>query len=156
MKSNKVTKIMTIVLSVALMAGSCMCVSASGYNGSGYSESTGGSSSTNTAKEVFMGEVKLADGTVVTTTVRGIYHSKSFKGMAVTAPTATVNAALGVKTGETARVTMTDSQCGEKAKAVLNNALSSTGAKLTGILDIYGFAVAKDGKVRIVEQPQGK
>lgn len=164
MKRKKVTKLMAIALSVTFMAGSCICVSASGYNGSGYNgsgysessgDSKGSNSSANPAKEDFIGEVKLADGTVMTTAVPGIYHSKYFKGMAVTGAAATVNAAFGIKTGETARVTMADSQCGEKAKEVLNSALSSTGAKLVSVLDIYGFAVAKDGKVRTVEQPQG-
>lgn len=162
MRSKRMTKFAAVALSVTLILGSCLTVSASGYNGSGYSGSgysgsSGGSKggSSSSSKEDYVGTVKLSDGTVISTSVAGIYKSSYFKGMAVTAPASTVNAMMGVKGGESARITMTDSQCGEKAKAVLNKALNDTGAKLISTLDIYGSIVAKNGKVKAVDQLAG-
>lgn len=66
---------------------------------------------------------------------------------------ATVNAALGVQNGESAWISISDSTCGEKAMKTLTDVSSNMGAKVAGVLDIYGSKITKSGKRVDVGQP---
>lgn len=175
MKIKNIKKMMALSLSLAVMAGSSLCVGAagSGYGGSGYGGSGYSSSNNNTGSEeekkeetiyvetaesnsenynssvssnVVKNVVTKADGTVLRSTVAGRYIAKNFAGTAVLSAKANVNAALGVKNGETAWISISDSTCGEKAMKTVNEVSESMGAKVAGIIDIYGAKITSSGK----------
>lgn len=177
----KKKRVMALVLSLTVILGSNLCVSAAGSGyGSGYSkpssssskeeekteqemnsgqqtagsENTGsGSSSSAPVSVAPRNVVKRADGKVLQTTVTGRYTSKKFAGTAVTSAKASVNAALGVQSGETAWISVSDSTCGEKAMKTVTDVSESMGARVAGILDIYGSKITKSGKRVDVDQP---
>lgn len=176
----KKKRVMALVLSLTVILGSNLCVSAAGSGyGSGYSkpssssskeeekteqetnsgqqsagsESTGSGSSSAPVSIAPRNVVKRADGKVLQTTVAGRYTSKKFAGTAVTSAKVSVNAALGVQSGETAWISVSDSTCGEKAMKTVTDISGSMGAKVAGILDIYGSKITKSGKKVDVDQP---
>lgn len=169
-------KMMALVLSLTVIMSSSLCVNAAGSGyGSGYSKSSsskssskqttvvnqesgsgnGASASVSSSSESSAPRnvVKKADGTVLRSTVAGRYTSKKFAGTSVSSAKATVNAALGVQNGETAWVSISDSTCGEKAMKTLTDVSSNMGAKVAGVLDIYGSKITKSGKRAAVDQP---
>lgn len=123
------------------------------FSGNGSSDS-GSSSSGSSENNISRNIVKRADGTVLQSTVAGRYTSKNFAGTSVSSVKASVNAALGVKNGETAWVSISDSTCGEKAMKTVTEVSESMGAKVAGILDIYGSKITKSGKRVDVNQPE--
>ncbi len=177
----KKKRVMALILSLTVILGSNLCVSAAGSGyGSGYSKPSSSSSKEEekTEQETYSGQqtagsentgsgssssapvsvaprnvVKRADGKVLQTTVTGRYTSKKFAGTAVTSAKASVNAALGVQSGETAWISVSDSTCGEKAMKTVTDVSDSMGARVAGILDIYGSKITKSGKRVDVDQP---
>lgn len=124
-------------------------------SGSSSSESTGGSSggsssSSTTVEEVKTPVVTLADGTVLTSTIAGNDKSTVVNGIAVASPVANVNAALGVAAGETAYVTVADSNYGPLAQASMKDAVAAFGGELEAVLDINMGKMTKDGKFNVV------
>lgn len=174
---------MALSLSLAVMAGSSLSVGAagsgyggSGYGGSGYSgiehesENVGTSNSKEVTYEssensndsvssssaVVKNVVTKADGTTLQSTVAGRYTAKKFNGTAVLSTKANVNAALGVKNGETAWISISDSSCGEKAMKTVNEVSESMGAKVAGIIDIYGAKITSSGKRVDITHPEAE
>ncbi len=183
MKKQNIKKVASLALALVMTAGSTLCVGAagSGYGGSGYSSGSSKSSkeqttvtvsnseTPNAGNEDFSGTetasagssgtvvsntVKKADGSVLQTTVAGRYTSKKFAGTAVTSAKANVNAALGVKDGEKAWISISDSTCGEKAMKTVTEVSESMGAKVAGILDIYGSKITTSGKREDITHPE--
>lgn len=164
---RKLKRMAALALSLTVIAGSGMCVGAtgSGYSGSGYSSnstkeavaeagsSDSGSSSASSGGNVVRNAVTRADGTVLRSTVAGRYISKTFAGTAVASAKVTVNAALGLQNGETAWISISDSSCGEKAMKTVNEVSESMGARVAGIIDIYGAKITSSGKRVDINQP---
>lgn len=181
MKSKNLKKLIALSLSLAFMTGSSLCVGAtgSGYSGSGYSgsnsnnpvvtetaettnqtvvvseSSNSGSDNSNssTSSNVVKNVVTKADGTILRSTVSGRYTTKKFAGTAVLSAKADVNAALGVQNGETAWISISDSTCGKKAMKTVTEVSESMGAKVAGILDIYGSKITSSGKRVDISHP---
>lgn len=122
-------------------------------NASFNNEGSGSSSSGSGESNVSRNTVKRADGTVLQSTVAGRYTSKNFAGTSVSSAKANVNAALGVKDGESAWISISDSTCGEKAMKTVTDVSDSMGAKVAGVLDIYGSKITKSGKRVDVNHP---
>lgn len=166
MKKQRMKKWASLVLALTMIVGSTLCVEAagSGYNEPAKKEEAqqSGETSTNEAtgattaaapSQTVQNVVKKGDGTVLKSTVSGSYTSKKFAGTAVTSVKANVNAALGVKSGEKAMISIGDSACGAKAMKTVTEVSSSMGAKVAGILDIYGSKITASGKRENIAHP---
>lgn len=158
-------RVMALVLSLTVIMSSSLCVSAAGSGyGSGYGTTSAneksvvanqepGSDQQASVSSVPKNVVKRGNGTVIQSTVAGRYTSRKFAGTAVSSAKSNVNAALGVQSGETSWISISDSTCGEKAMKTVTDVSDSMGAKVAGILDIYGSKITKAGKRTDIKHP---
>lgn len=142
MKNNVLKKMLMLALTAALAATPVMSVGAVSDNTTSTGTTSGSSSSSSSSGSASVAapttsEVKMADGTVVKSTVTGSYSAKSVQGIVVATPAAAVNAALGVAEGEQAYVTVADSNYGPQAQQCVENAAAALGTEVGPVLDIF-------------------
>lgn len=153
MKSKVLKKVLMVALTAALVMTPVLSVGATTTG-----TTTGGSSSSSSSKGSSGGgsgsggggavaapktsEVKMADGTVLKTTVPGSYSAKSIPGIAVATPQAVVHAALGLAAGEQAYVSVADSNYGPQAQQCVRDAAAALGAEVGPVIDIFAGKLA--------------
>lgn len=124
----------------------------SGSSGSSKSSSSSSSSGSAAAAVTAGKAVTTADGKVLTSTVKGTFNTKAVEGVVVTTPASIMNSVLKVEAGESAFLKLTDSNCGEKAKASVNAAAKAIGGEVGPMLDINIGKLGKQGKFTNVSE----
>lgn len=155
MKSKVLKKVLMLALTASLVVAPVMSAGATG-SGTSSSSSKGDSSGSGAAatEAPTTSEVKLADGTVVKSTVSGSYSTKSVGGIVVATPKTTVNAALGVKAGQQAYVSVADSNYGPAAQKCVQDAAAALGTEVGSVLDIFAGVLADGNFVTVGKAAQ--
>lgn len=124
-----------------------------GSENSGSSSKGGGSGSSSGGGAVSVAvtsEVKLSTGETLTSSVPVYGTVKSVPGVIVSAPKDVVNSAFKLEEGQTAKISINDSNYGPAAQQSIKDAAAALGTEVGPVLDITGGIVAKNGKLTSV------
>lgn len=153
----KIKRILAATLAATMVMASSLPV----FAGTTTKTGGGGSTTTETAtisyfeimeqKAVKAGGEATVGGVKVVNTIKNYNMSNTLQGAAVTMPKADIAAALGLKAGQEAQVTVFDMSAKKspKAMASLTAGADAIGAKIVTALDIDLSAVEKGKKVEL-------
>jgi len=113
--------------------------------GSGGGSSSSGSTQAATKSSVVVG------GKTLTSSISGSYSAPNVNGTAVISAKADVNAALGLKSGETASVRIFKSNYGPKAQKCVADTAAALNVTVGPVLDINLGKIVKNGKYTNVQ-----
>ncbi len=159
MKRRFLVKMLGVVLA-GVLACAPLTVMASGSSGSSSGSvspsdhssskdhSSGGGAGTTSAPSTQSSTV-VTGGKAVSSSVGGSYTATNVNGTAVIADKGTVNAAFGIKPGETATVVVRNSKCGDAAMNSFNATVSALALNAGPVIDFSAVATATGGS-RIV------
>ena len=150
----KIKKILAATLAATMVMASALtvCASSTKSGGSGSSESYVPQTEAEKATVAVNATVKVG-GVEVKTSVAGVYAAKKVQGVAVKTDLATVKANLGLKAGQTPKITVydTDPKKSEKAMASVNAAAEAAGASVVATLNVDLGAVEKGKWVTLTD-----
>ena len=147
----KMKKILAATLAATMVMATALTASAAATQSSG-----GGSSVPKTYAEKATQEANATvkvGGVEVRTSVAGVYAAKKVQGVAVKTDLATVKASLGLKVGQTPKITVydTDPKKSDKAMECVNAAAEAAGLDVVATLNVDLGAVEKGKWVTLTD-----
>lgn len=156
MKINFIKKMLTTALVGVIVAGNVMTASATTQNStivdnatsdaqtvvSGGTPASISTASTTVARTVYTKSTVTLGGSVVKSTVGGVFIAPNVSGMAVTTPIATINASFGLAAGQTASIMVLEANAKNSPKsfAVAQSAAAGLNGNVVAMLNLeFGF-----------------
>ncbi len=150
----KIKKILAATLAATMVMATALTASAATTQSSGSGSSETYVPKTFAEKATVEANAKVKVGGVeVKTTVSGVYAAQKVQGVAVKTDLATIKANLGLKAGQTPKVTIydTDPKKSDKAMACVNVAAEAAGLDVVATLNIDLGAVSKGKWVTLTD-----
>lgn len=150
----KIKKILAATLAATMVMATALTASAATTQSSGSGSSETYVPKTFAEKATVEANAKVKVGGVeVKTTVSGVYAAQKVQGVAVKTDLATIKANLGLKAGQTPKVTIydTDPKKSDKAMACVNAAAEAAGLDVVATLNIDLGAVSKGKWVTLTD-----
>lgn len=131
------------------MGGSTTESSSSSHKSS--SKSSGGGSASSSSSAVASQSSVVVGGKTFASTITGSFSAPNVNGSAVISAKADVNAAMGLKNGETASVRIFKSNYGPKAQKCVADTAAALNVTTGPVVDINLGKIAKNGKYENVQ-----
>ena len=150
----KIKKILAATLAATMVMATALTASAATTQSSGSGSAETYVPKTFAEKTTVEANAKVKVGGVeVRTTVSGVYAAQKVQGVAVKTDLATIKANLGLKAGQTPKVTIydTDPKKSDKAMACVNAAAEAAGLDVVATLNIDLGAVSKGKWVTLTD-----